>query len=74
MSIVYVDLEHDRVMADATGGVSHRTRRNAARARLAAAAGEPCDVVRFENVTVDRIRSWATSDRSISAPVASPPA
>ena len=66
MSIVYVDLEHDRVMADATGGVSHRTRRNAARARLAAAAGEPCDVVRFENVTVDRIRSLAPSAMVIS--------
>ncbi|MBA2247873.1 MAG: hypothetical protein H0W23_07080, partial [Chloroflexia bacterium] len=66
MSIVYVDLEHDRVKNDATAGVSHRTRRNAAQARLAAAAGEPCEVVRFENVTVDRIRSLVPSAMVIS--------
>ncbi len=59
MSIVYVDLEHDRVRDNAVAGVAHRTRRAAALARLAEAAGEPCDVVRFEDVTVDLIRSLA---------------
>ncbi len=66
MSIVYVDLEHDRVRNDATAGVSHLTRRDAAQVRLAAAACEPCEVVRFDDVSVDRIRSLAPSAMVIS--------
>jgi len=58
MTIVYVDLEHDRVVSDhVAGGAAHRTRRDAAQARLAAAAGEPCELVRFDEVSIDRIRS-----------------
>ena len=56
MSIVYVDLEHSRVVQDPILGVSHQNRLLATRARLAEAAGEPCEVMRFEDVTFDRIR------------------
>lgn len=57
MSIVYVDLEHDRVVNDATAGAAHRARRDVAHARLAAASGEPCETVRFDEVTLDRLLS-----------------
>lgn len=66
MSIVFVDLEHDRVIHDPVGGVLHRARRDAARARLAAVAGEPCKTVRFAEVTIERIRSMAPSTMVIS--------
>lgn len=66
MSIVLVDLEHSRVINDAIAGMSHRTRRDAAQARLVAASGEPCKVVRYEEVTVDRIRSLSPSAMVIS--------
>lgn len=56
MTIVFVDLEHGRVVNDSAAGVTHRTRLDAARVRLAAAAGEPCDVVRFEDAAVDHLR------------------
>lgn len=59
MTIVYVDLEHARVRNDAAAGVTHRIRRDAAQARLARAAGEPCDVLRFEDVPIERIQSLA---------------
>jgi len=66
MTILYVDLEHDRVLDDAVAGDTHRTRRDAAQARLAEAAGELCDVLRFDDVTIDRIRSLAPSAMVIS--------
>lgn len=66
MSIVYVDLEHGRVANDAVAGVTHRTRLVMAQARLAAAAGEPCEMMRFDDVTVDCIQSAFPSAMVIS--------
>jgi len=56
MSIIYVDIEHSRVATDLVAGVSHRTRLDAARNRLAAASGEECDLVHYMDVTIGHIR------------------
>ena len=57
MTVLYVDLEHERVLADPARARGHLTRREAARARLAEAAGEPCDVVRFTEVSRERLEA-----------------
>lgn len=66
MSILYVDLEHDRVVNDPATGASHRTRRDVAETRLATAAGERCEVMRFDEVSIDRIRTPAPTAMVIS--------
>jgi GMP synthase-like glutamine amidotransferase len=70
MGIVYVDLEHGRIVQDPVAGASHRTRLDTARTRLEAAAGETCDIIRFEEVTLDRIRSLTPSAMVISGSTA----
>lgn len=66
MRIVYVDLEHRRILDDTAAGASHRTRIAAARSRLITASGEPCEVLRYEDVTVAHIRSLMPSAMVIS--------
>lgn len=55
MTILYVDLEHDRVVNDPVAGTAHRAKRNVAEARLAAAAGETCESVRFSAITIEQV-------------------
>lgn len=55
MSVVYVDLEHARVRTDAVAGEGHAQRLSVAQSRLAEAAGEACEVIRYEDVTLDGI-------------------
>lgn len=59
MSIIYVDLEHGRVLDDPIEGPSHRARRDAALARLADVSKQPCQLLRFEDVSVVRIRTMS---------------
>lgn len=66
MSILYVDLEHDLVVNDTVSGSSYRTRRDVARARLAAVAGEPCEVARFDGISLDRVRTLSPASIVIS--------
>ncbi len=66
MGIVYVDLEHSRIVQDAVAGASHRARLDTARTRLESAAGETCDVMRFEDVTLDVVRILTPSSMVIS--------
>lgn len=66
MGITYIDLEHDRVVNADAAGRSHRARRDAAQARLAAAAEESCQVVRFDEIAPDRIRALAPTAIVIS--------
>lgn len=55
MGIVYVDLEHSRIAQDPVAGASHRARLDSARTRLEAASRQTCDVMRFDEVTLERI-------------------
>ncbi|HEX7124587.1 MAG TPA: gamma-glutamyl-gamma-aminobutyrate hydrolase family protein [Thermodesulfobacteriota bacterium] len=57
MTVLYVDLEHERVLADPARAKGHLARREAGRARLAEAAGEGCDVVRFTEVSRERLEA-----------------
>lgn len=66
MGIIHVDLEHERVVNDPLAGVAHRTRRDIAVARLAAAAGVPCETVRFDEVTAGQVRSLSPTALVIS--------
>ena len=50
VTILYVDLEHGRVLDDPVSGPAHRARRERARARVAAAAGEPCAVLGYGEI------------------------
>ncbi len=55
MTVVYVDTEHQRVAAHPTLGPSHRARVERARRRLQAAAGGPCRVLPFGEVSPARV-------------------
>ena len=50
MAVLYVDLEHERVVADPELGPAHRARFEEARGRLADAAGVACERVRAGDV------------------------
>lgn len=55
MTVLYVDMEHDAVVHDPALGPAHRAKRETARQRVAAAAVEPCAVLRFGAVSLPRI-------------------
>ena len=59
MTVLYVDMEHDRVLQDPVSGPAHRARRERAQARVAAAAGEPCMVLRYGEVCAHRLQNVA---------------
>lgn len=59
MSILYVDAEHERVLRDPARGADHLAKRETAQARLSAAAGEPCTVTRFGEVSPQLLRQIA---------------
>jgi len=59
MTILYVDTEHDRVHDHPERGPSHRAKRDAAGALLAAAAGAPCRVARLADVSPARLAEAA---------------
>ncbi len=51
MTVVYVDTEHDRVRAHPETGPAHQAKIEAARVRLAAAAGGPCLSLPFAEIS-----------------------
>ena len=55
MTVLHVDMEHDRVLAHPELGAHHRAKLEETRARLAAAAGEPCLSIRFSHATLARV-------------------
>jgi GMP synthase (glutamine-hydrolysing) len=59
VSVLYVDVEHDRVLRDPVRAPSHREKIGAALRRLEAAAGEPCAVVRFDEISPGRVEREA---------------
>jgi len=66
VSILFIDLEHDRIVHDPVTGALHRTKHDDAGARLTAAAGEPYESVRFSVLTIERVRSLAPTAIVIS--------
>jgi GMP synthase-like glutamine amidotransferase len=59
MTVLYVDMEHDRVVHDPVSGPAHRARRERAQARVAAAAGEPCAVLGYGAISAHRLQHVA---------------
>ena len=59
MTVLYLDVEHDRVLRDSARAPSHRDKIGAALRRLEAAAGEPCAVVRAAEVSPSRVAQAA---------------
>jgi len=55
VSVLYVDLEHERVRADPVAGAAHRAKLEAARRRLEAAAGDACETALAAEVTPGRL-------------------
>lgn len=55
MAVLYVDLEHERVIDDPRLGLEHRARFELARGRLAVAAGETCATIHASEVTPGRV-------------------
>ena len=56
-TVLYVDTEHERVTGDPVTGASHRARLDAARERLATAAGASCLVIGYAGVSLDMVRT-----------------
>ncbi|MBA3414241.1 MAG: gamma-glutamyl-gamma-aminobutyrate hydrolase family protein [Chloroflexia bacterium] len=54
-TVLYIDTEHDQVVDDPVLGVPHLAKIEEARRRLEAAAGSPCRVVRFPDVSLATI-------------------
>ena len=61
MTILYVDVEHEAVLRDPARVASHVAKLEVARGRLAAAAGEPCSVMRFHEVSPQQLAKLAPS-------------
>jgi GMP synthase-like glutamine amidotransferase len=61
MTVLYIDTEHDQVLEDPERGSVHRARIETVQDRLAAAAGEPCLVLRFAAATLAQIERIAPS-------------
>ena len=59
MTVLYIDTEHDRVLAHPESGPAHRVKLEAARARLAAAAGGACLSLRFPEVSPTQVEHIA---------------
>ncbi|MGI8825387.1 MAG: type 1 glutamine amidotransferase [Chloroflexota bacterium] len=55
MTVLYVDVEHESVLHDPERAAGHASRLEVARNRLAIEAGEPCTVVRFDEVSEDSV-------------------
>jgi GMP synthase-like glutamine amidotransferase len=51
MTVLYIDTEHDRMLAHPEFGPAHRVKVEATQSRLAAAAGMPCLSLRFPEIT-----------------------
>jgi len=66
MWVLYVDLEHERVRADAEMGPAHRAKLEEAGRRLGEASGEPCETALAEDVTPGRIAERAPSAMVLS--------
>jgi GMP synthase-like glutamine amidotransferase len=61
MTVVYIDTEHDLVLAHPELGPAHRARIEMTRDRLAAAAEQPCQVRHFAAVSPELIERIAPS-------------
>ncbi len=61
MTVIYIDTEHDRVVEHVERGPAHRARIADAQDRLANAAGEPCTVQRFADVSPGWVERTAPS-------------
>lgn len=61
MTVMYIDTEHDLVLAHPELGPAHRARIEATQARLAAAAQQPCLVRNFAAVSLQLIERIAPS-------------
>ncbi len=59
MAVLYVDLEHERVLDDLELGPGHHAKFERARRRLEVAAGDACETVRAREATPDRIAALA---------------
>ncbi len=55
MTVLYVDTEHDRVVEDPATTPAHDAKIEGARRRIEAAAGVPCLVARFDEVSLTTI-------------------
>jgi GMP synthase (glutamine-hydrolysing) len=66
MTVVYIDTEHDLVLAHPELGPAHRARIEMTRDRLAAAAEQPCQVRHFAAVSPELIERIAPSTLVIS--------
>ncbi len=56
MTVLYVDIEHDRVLHHPVRGPVHHAKLEVARDRIAAAAGESCTVMRFGEISPSRLQ------------------
>lgn len=70
MTILYVDAEHERIRQDPALGLTHRVKLDEAAARLADAAGEPCQVLHFSDVSPTSIGRVAPTAMVISGSTA----
>jgi GMP synthase-like glutamine amidotransferase len=59
VTVLYVDVEHDRVVRDPARAPSHREKIAAALRRLEALAGEPCAVLRVAEISPRRVAQVA---------------
>ena len=55
MTVLFVDTEHDRILADPARGPAHHAAVAEACARLAAVSGQPCRSLRFPEATLPQI-------------------
>ncbi len=66
MTILYVDVEHERVRRDAVRGPWHRRKLERGRLGLELAAAAPCQVVRFEHLSLSGVRDLAPTAMVLS--------
>lgn len=59
MTVLYIDTEHDRIHNHPTAGAEHRARLTETTARIEQAGAEPCDVLRFDMVSLAWIEQAA---------------
>jgi GMP synthase-like glutamine amidotransferase len=66
VSVLYIDIEHDRVRCDPRLGPAHAARLETARCRLEVAAGQPCHALHFSQITPMRVGDIAPAAIVIS--------
>lgn len=66
MTILYVDVEHERVRRDAVRGPRHRRKLERGRLGLELAAAAPCQVVGFEHLSLSGVRDLAPTAMVLS--------